>query len=56
MWHNHRVFIPFVTIQNWVEAAGKKEALRFEREHLPWALTEHNYALPWDTGGSASNK
>jgi len=24
MWRDHRVFIPFATIQNWVEAAGEK--------------------------------
>jgi transposase len=26
MWRDHRVFVPFATIQNWVEAAGKKGA------------------------------
>jgi hypothetical protein len=24
IWRDHRVFVPFGTIQNWVEAAGKK--------------------------------
>jgi hypothetical protein len=24
LWHDHRVFVPFATIQNWVEAGGKK--------------------------------
>ena len=24
MWRDHRVFVPFATIQNWVEAGGKK--------------------------------
>ena len=24
LWRDHRVFLPFATIQNWVEAAGKK--------------------------------
>ena len=24
MWRDHRVFVPFATIQNWVEAAGEK--------------------------------
>jgi len=24
-WRDHRVFVPFATIQNWVEAAGKKK-------------------------------
>ena len=26
MWRDHRVFVPFATIQNWVEAAGGKSA------------------------------
>ncbi len=26
MWRDHRVFVPFATIQNWVEAAGEKGA------------------------------
>jgi hypothetical protein len=24
LWRDHRVFVPFATIQNWVEAAGGK--------------------------------
>jgi len=24
LWRNHRVFVPYATIQNWVEAGGKK--------------------------------
>lgn len=24
MWRDHRVFVPFATVQNWVEAGGKK--------------------------------
>jgi hypothetical protein len=24
LWRDHRVFVPFATIQNWVEATGKK--------------------------------
>lgn len=24
MWRDHRVFVPFATIQNWVEGAGEK--------------------------------
>lgn len=27
LWRDHRVFVPFATIQNWVEAAGKKSNL-----------------------------
>jgi len=26
LWRDHRVFVPFATIQNWVEAGGKKSA------------------------------
>ncbi len=26
LWRDHRVFVPFATIQNWVEAGGKKNA------------------------------
>jgi hypothetical protein len=25
LWRDHRVFVPFATIQNWVEAGGKKK-------------------------------
>lgn len=25
LWRDHRVFVPFATIQNWVEAAGEKK-------------------------------
>jgi hypothetical protein len=25
LWRDHRVFVPFATIQNWVEAAGGKK-------------------------------
>jgi hypothetical protein len=24
LWRGHRVFVPFATIQNWVEAGGKR--------------------------------
>jgi transposase-like protein len=24
LWRDHRVFVPFATIQNWVEASGEK--------------------------------
>jgi hypothetical protein len=24
LWRDHRVFVPFATIQNWVEGGGKK--------------------------------
>ena len=25
LWRDHRVFVPFATVQNWVEAGGKKK-------------------------------
>ena len=28
LWRDHRVFVPFATIQNWVEAAGEKNLLQ----------------------------
>ena len=34
LWRDHRVFVPYATIQNWVEAAGKKN-LDQDVEHLP---------------------
>ena len=34
LWRDHRVFVPFATIQNWVEAAGKKKSDR-GRDRLP---------------------
>jgi hypothetical protein len=26
LWRDHRVFVPYATIQNWVEAAGEKKS------------------------------
>jgi hypothetical protein len=34
LWRDHRVFVPYATIQNWVEAAGEKKD-RHAGEHLP---------------------
>jgi len=31
LWRDHRVFVPFATIQNWVEAGGKKGRRRYFR-------------------------
>ena len=39
LWRDHRVFVPFATIQNWVEAAGKK------RRSLAW--TRSSWTGPW---------
>ena len=38
LWRDHRVFVPFATIQNWVEAGGKKAAHRIGADYLDWAL------------------
>src|SRR5262245_62080107 len=34
LWRDHRVFVPYATIQNWVEAAGEKTPGGHAR-HLP---------------------
>jgi hypothetical protein len=34
LWRDHRVFVPWATIQNWVEAAGKKKGGE-HLDHLP---------------------
>ena len=34
LWRDHRVFVPWPTIQNWVEAAGKKKLSR-RRYRIP---------------------
>ncbi len=34
LWRDHRVFVPFATIQNWVEGAGKKRR-RPHRRGIP---------------------
>lgn len=34
LWRDHRVFVPFATIQNWVEAAGEKKP-EMHRARIP---------------------
>jgi hypothetical protein len=34
LWRDHRVFVPFGTIQNWVEAGGKKGPPAAEAQRL----------------------
>ena len=34
LWRDHRVFVPFATIQNWVEAGGKKGRRTYHRAVL----------------------
>src|SRR5712691_9555165 len=31
LWRDHRVFVPFATLHNWVEAGGKKGARAYPR-------------------------
>ena len=38
LWRDHRVFVPFATIQNWVEAGEKKAHRQMDRAFLDWAL------------------
>jgi len=40
LWRDHRVFVPWATIQNWVEAGGKKAKPLVEHEYLDWALSD----------------
>lgn len=34
LWRDHQVFVPFATIQNWVEAGEKKASAKWERDYL----------------------
>ena len=40
LWRDHRVFVPYATIQNWVEDGGKKAARRIDADYLDWALSD----------------
>ena len=40
LWRDHRVFVPFATIQNWVEGGGGKAASHMEGSYLDWALAD----------------
>ena len=40
LWRDHRVFVPFATMQNWVEAGGKKAQVRMDTDFLDWALAD----------------
>ena len=31
LWRDHRVFVPFATVQNWVAAGGKKSRRKYHR-------------------------
>ena len=45
LWWDHRVFVPFATIQNWVEAGGK-------RQSSTWPRTI--WTRPWQTSAGTS--
>jgi hypothetical protein len=40
LWRDHRVFVPYATIQNRVEAGGKKAARRIDTDYLGWAFSD----------------
>ena len=41
LWREHRVFVPYATIQNWVEAGGEKgDATDRPTDYLDWALSD----------------
>jgi hypothetical protein len=48
LWRDHRVFVPFATIQNWVEAGGHKASERWETDYLAWALADFSGYLAAD--------
>jgi transposase-like protein len=48
LWRDHRVFVPFTTIQHWVEAGGKRASERWESDYLDWALSDFSGYLAAD--------
>jgi hypothetical protein len=48
LWRDHRVFVPFAIIQNWVEAGGKRASLRLESDYLDCALADFSGHLAAD--------
>jgi hypothetical protein len=45
LWRDHRVFVPFATIQNWVEAAGEKRC-GAHRRRMPGRSPQDLQRLP----------
>jgi hypothetical protein len=45
LWRDHRVFVPYATIQNWVEAAGEKKGGP-PRDYLPGRGARQLLRLP----------
>ena len=48
LWRDHRVFVPWATIQNWVEAAGKKKVESISTTYLDEALANFSGYLAID--------
>jgi hypothetical protein len=48
LWRDHRVFVPYATIQNRVEAAGEKGGTHLEAAYLDWALADFSGYLAAD--------
>jgi hypothetical protein len=48
LWRDHRVFVPFATLQNWVEAGGKKAQARMDTDCLDWALADFSGSVTAD--------
>ncbi len=48
LWRDHRGFVPWATIQNWVEAGGKKAAQEIETTYLNGALKDFSGYLAAD--------
>jgi hypothetical protein len=40
LWRDHRVCVPYATIQKWGEAGGKKAAHQMGVDYLNWALAD----------------
>ena len=45
LWRDHRVFVPYATIPNWVEAGGKKAARRIPTDYLDRALSDFSGSI-----------
>ncbi len=41
LWRDHRVFVPYATIQNWVEDGGEKAERRIPTDYYPGKEVPH---------------
>ena len=46
LWRDHRVFVPYATIQNWVEDGVKGTAVNSPTDYLDWALSDSRAISP----------